>query len=80
MIRFRQVNQGIPDEDVTEMIRDNPPENFFADFQANFFSGAFRVLKRVIKMRNIAPPVVERREKATLHFLNREIRESRGGR
>jgi type I restriction enzyme R subunit len=80
MIRFDQVKQDILDEDMTEMIRNNPPDVVYAAFQDAFFKGAIRMFQRDNEMRNIVLTDAQAREKATRHFFNRAIREVRGGR
>lgn len=80
MIRFDQVKQDVLDEDMTEMIRNNPPDVVYAAFQDAFFKGAIRMFQRDNEMRNIVLTDAQAREKATRHFFNRALREVRGGR
>src|SRR5262249_7399435 len=40
--RFEQVNREILDEDMVEMLRNNPPDVVFAAFSQAFFKGAIR--------------------------------------
>ena len=79
MIRFEQVNHEILDEDMTEMLRNNPPDVVYAAFQDAFFKGAIRMFQRDNEMRNIVLTDAEARDKATRHFFNRALREVRGG-
>ncbi|NNL19268.1 MAG: type I restriction endonuclease subunit R, partial [Boseongicola sp.] len=80
MIRFDQVKRDILDEDMTEMMRNNPPDVVYAAFQDAFFKGAIRMFQRDNEMRNIVLTDAQAREKATRHFFNRALREVRGGR
>ena len=77
MIRFEQVNREILDEDMTEMLRNNPPDVVYAAFRDAFFQGAIRMFQRDNEMRNIVLTDAEARDKATRHFFGRAIREVR---
>lgn len=77
MIRFEQVNREIMDEDMTEMLRNNPPDVVYAAFRDAFFQGAIRMFQRDNEMKNIVLTDAEARDKATRHFFNRALREVR---
>lgn len=77
MIRFEQVNQEIMNEDMTEMLRNNPPDVVYAAFRDAFFKGAIRLFQRDNEMKNIVLTDAESRDKATRHFFNRAIRVAR---
>ena len=77
MIHFEQVNREILTEDMTEMLRNNPPDVVYAAFRDAFFQGAIRMFQRDNEMRNIVLTDAEAREKATRHFFNRALREVR---
>ena len=77
MIRFEQVNREILTEDMTEMLRNNPPDVVYAAFRDAFFQGAIRMFQRDNEMRNIVLTDAEARDKATRHFFNRALREVR---
>jgi type I restriction enzyme R subunit len=77
MIRFEQVNHEILDEDMTEMLRNNPPDVVYAAFRDAFFQGAIRMFQRDNEMRNIVLTDAEARDKATRHFFQRALREVR---
>ncbi|MCY3877912.1 MAG: DEAD/DEAH box helicase family protein [Rhodobacteraceae bacterium] len=77
MIRFEQVKQDILDEDLSEMLRNNPPDVVYAAFADAFFQGAIRMFQRDNEMRNIVLSDPEARDKATRHFFNRALREVR---
>lgn len=77
MIRFEQVNREIMDEDMTEMLRNNPPDVVYTAFRDAFFQGAIRMFQRDNEMKNIVLTDAEARDKATRHFFNRALREAR---
>lgn len=77
MIRFEQVNREIMDDDLTEMLRNNPPDVVYAAFRDAFFEGAIRMFQRDNEMRNIVLTDAVGRDKATRHFFNRALREVR---
>ena len=77
MIRFEQVNRDILDDDLAEMLRNNPPDVVFNAYSQAFFAGAVRMFQRETEMRNIIMQDREAREKATRHFFNRAMREAR---
>lgn len=77
MIRFEQVNREIIDEDMAEMLRNNPPDVVYSAFRDAFFQGAIRMFQRDNEMRNIVLSDAEARDKATRHFFARALREVR---
>ena len=77
MIRFEQVNREILDDDLSHMLRNNPPDVVYTAFAQAFFKGAIRMFQRDNEMRNIVLTDAAAREKATRHFFNRALREAR---
>lgn len=77
MIRFEQVNREIMDDDLTEMLRNNPPDVVYTAFAQAFFQGAIRMFQRDNEMRNIVLTDGDARDKATRHFFNRALRQAR---
>lgn len=77
MLRFEQVNREILDEDLSEMLRNNPPDVVYAAFRDAFFQGAIRMFQRDNEMRNIVLTDAEARDKATRHFFGRALRDVR---
>lgn len=75
MIRFEQVNREILDDDMSDMLRNNPPDVVYAAFRDAFFQGAIRMFQRDNEMRNIVLTDAEARDKATRHFFNRALRQ-----
>lgn len=76
MLRFEQVNREIMDDDLTEMMRNNPPDVVYTAFAQAFFQGAIRMFQRDNEMRNIVLTDAEARSKATRHFFSRALREA----
>ena len=79
MLRFEQVNRDILNEDMTEMLRNNPPDVVYSAFAQAFFQGAIRMFQRDSEMKNIVLTDAEVREKAIRHFFGRALREVREG-
>ncbi|MCG8041090.1 MAG: DEAD/DEAH box helicase family protein [Candidatus Thiodiazotropha endolucinida] len=79
MIRFEQVNREIMDDDLSEMLHNNPPDVVYTAFAQAFFQGAIRMFQRDNEMRNIVLTDADARDKATRHFFNRALREAREG-
>ena len=77
MVRFEQVNREIIDDDMAEMLRNNPPDVVYAAFSDAFFKGAIRMFQKDNEMRNIVLTDSEARDKATRHFFNRALHEVR---
>lgn len=78
-IRFEQVNREIMDDDLTEMLRNNPPDVVFSAFSEAFFKGAIRLFQRDNEMKSIVLSDSDARNLATRHFFNRALREVREG-
>lgn len=74
-LRFEQVNREIMDEDLTEMLRNNPPDVVFSAFSQAFFKGAIKMFQRDNEMKNIVLSDPQAREQAIRHFFNRALRE-----
>jgi len=76
-LRFEQVNREILDEDMTEMLRNNPPDVVFAAFSEAFFRGAIRMFQRDNEMKSIVLSDADSREQAIRHFFGRALRQAR---
>ncbi|MDE2760046.1 MAG: type I restriction endonuclease subunit R [Paracoccaceae bacterium] len=77
MIRLEQVNRDILDDDLSEMLRKNPPDVVYPAFEKAFFKGSIRMFQRTNEMQNIILSDQEIRDKVTHHFFNRAMREVR---
>ncbi len=78
-LRFEQVNREILDEDMTEMLRNNPPDVVFSAFSEAFFKGAIRMFQRDNEMKSIVLSDAQARDQAIRHFFNRALRQAREG-
>jgi len=78
-LRFEQVNREILDEDMTEMLRNNPPDVVYSAFSQAFFMGAIRMFQRDNEMKSIVLSDAQARDQAIRHFFNRAMREVREG-
>lgn len=76
-VRFEQVNRTIVDEDMAEMLRNNPPDVVYAAFSQAFFKGAIDLFQRDSDMKNIVLTDAQVREQAIRHFFNRALRDVR---
>ena len=76
-IRFEQVNRNIVDDDMAQMLRNNPPDVVYAAFSQAFFKGAIDLFQRDNEMKNIVLTDAQVREQAIRHFFNRALREVR---
>jgi type I restriction enzyme R subunit len=76
-IRFEQVNKNIVDDDMAQMLRNNPPDVVYAAFSQAFFKGAIDLFQRDNEMKNIVLTDAQVREQAIRHFFNRALREVR---
>mgnify|MGYP000108266752 FL=1 len=79
-LRFEQVNREILDEEMTEMLRNNPPDVVFSAFSQAFFRGAIRMFQRDSEMKSIVLSDAEARDQAIRHFFGRALREVNEGR
>lgn len=76
-LRFEQVNREVLDTDMTDMLRNNPPDVVYTAFRDAFFQGAIRMFQRDSDMKSIVLSDPVAREQATRHFFNRALREVR---
>jgi len=76
-LRFEQVNREIMNDDMVELLKNNPPDVVFAAFSQGFYKGAIRMFQRDSDMKNIILTDASAREQAIQHFFNRAYREAR---
>lgn len=75
-LRFEQVNRDIlGDEDLREMLKNNPPDVVFGAFSHAFFEGAIKLFQKDKQLQNIVMSDAQAREQATRHFFSRALRE-----
>jgi type I restriction enzyme, R subunit len=73
-LRFERVTREIMDEDMTEMVRNNPADVVYNAFSQAFFQGMVKMFQQDNEMRNIVMTDKEAREQATRHFFKRAQR------
>lgn len=77
-LRFEQVNRDIlNDEDLKDMLKNNPPDVVYSAFSQAFFEGAIRLFKRDNQLQNVVMTDALAREQAIKHFFSRALREVR---
>ena len=78
-LRFERVTRDIMDEDMTEMVKNNPADVVYNAFSQAFFQGMVRAFQQDNEMRNIVMTDKDAREQATRHFFKRAQRQARDG-
>ena len=78
-LRFEQVNRDIMDENMKEMMRNNPADVVYNAFSQAFFQGMIRTFQKDNEMRNVVMTDKDAREQATRHFFKRAQRMAREG-
>jgi len=76
-LRFERVTHDIMDEDMTEMVRNNPADVVYNAFSQAFFQGMVKMFQQDNEMRNIVMTDKDAREQATRHFFKRAQRQAR---
>ncbi len=70
-LRFEKVNQEIMDDDMKDMMRNNPADVVYNAFSEKFFQGMVRAFQTDNEIQNIVMRDPEAREQATRHFFKR---------
>ncbi|MBW4708122.1 DEAD/DEAH box helicase family protein [Roseobacter sp. YSTF-M11] len=78
-LRFERVTREIMDEEMTEMVRNNPADVVYNAFSQAFFQGMVKMFQQDNEMRNIVMTDKDAREQATRHFFNRAQRQAKTG-
>lgn len=78
-LRFERVTREIMDEDMTEMVRNNPADVVYNAFSQAFFQGMVKMFQNDNEMRNIVMTDKDARDQATRHFFKRAQRAAREG-
>ncbi|WP_458792301.1 type I restriction endonuclease subunit R [Yoonia sp. MH D7] len=76
-LRFERVTRDIMDDDMTEMVRNNPADVVYNAFSQAFFQSMVKMFQQDNEMRNIVMTDKEAREQATRHFFKRAQRQAR---
>lgn len=77
-LRFERVTREIMDEEMIEMVRNNPADVVYNAFSQAFFRGMVQMFQQDNEMRNIVMTDRDAREQATRHFFKRAQRQARG--
>lgn len=77
-LRFERVTREIMDEDMTEMVKNNPADVVYNAFSQAFFQGMVQMFQQDNEMRNIVMTDKDAREQATRHFFKRAQRQAQG--
>jgi type I restriction enzyme R subunit len=75
-LRFERVNREILDDDMMEMIRNNPADVVYNAFSQAFFQGMVRMFQGDNEMRNVVMTDQNARDQATQHFFKRAQRQA----
>lgn len=73
-LRFERVTRDVMDDDMTEMVRNNPADVVYNAFSQAFFKGMVRMFQNDREMQNIVMRDPAAREQATRHFFKRAQR------
>ncbi|MBZ4024071.1 DEAD/DEAH box helicase [Rhodobacter sp. TJ_12] len=76
-LRFERVQREVMNDDMTEMIRNNPADVVYTAFSQAFFQGMVKMFQQDNEMRNIVMTDKDAREQATRHFFKRAQRQAR---
>lgn len=74
-LRFERVTRDIMDENMTEMVKNNPADVVYNVFSQAFFQGMVQMFQQDNEMRNIVMTDKDAREQATRHFFKRAQRQ-----
>ena len=77
-LRFERVTRDIMDEDMTEMVGNNPADVVCNAFSQAFFQRMVKMLQQDNEMRNIVMAAKDACEQATRHFFKRAKRQAQG--
>ena len=75
-LRFERVTRDIMDEDMTEMVKNNPADVVYNAFSQAFFQGMVQMFQNDNEMRNIVMTDKDARDQATKHFFKRAQRQA----
>ncbi|OOY31256.1 DEAD/DEAH box helicase family protein [Thioclava sp. F36-6] len=78
-LRFERVTRDVMDDDMTEMMRNNPADVVYNAFSQAFFQQMVKMFQQDNEMRNIVMTDKDAREQATRHFFKRAQRQARNG-
>lgn len=76
-LRFERVTRDVMDDEMTEMMRNNPADVVYNAFSQAFFQQMVKMFQQDNEMRNIVMTDKDAREQATRHFFKRAQRQAR---
>lgn len=76
-LRFEQVKQEVMDDEMSDMLRNNPPDVVYNAFSQAFFRNLIRLFQRENEMKNVVLTDAQARERTTRFFFNRALRQVR---
>ncbi|WP_093039292.1 type I restriction endonuclease subunit R [Roseovarius azorensis] len=77
-LRFERVNREILDDEMLDMMRNNPADVVYNAFSQAFFQGMVRMFQGDNEMRSVVMTDRAAREQATRHFFKRAQRQAQG--
>ncbi|MEQ9695090.1 DEAD/DEAH box helicase family protein [Shimia sp. SDUM112013] len=78
-LRFERVNREVLDDNMLDMMRNNPADVVYNAFSQAFFQGMVKMFQQDNEMRNVVMTDKEAREQATRHFFKRAQRQAMSG-
>ncbi|MDC0343698.1 DEAD/DEAH box helicase family protein [bacterium] len=78
-LRFERVTRDVMDQEMTEMVRNNPADVVYNAFSQAFFQGMVRMFQNDREMQSIVMRDPAAREQATRHFFKRAQRQALEG-
>ncbi|MFD0908688.1 type I restriction endonuclease subunit R [Ruegeria arenilitoris] len=75
-LRFERVNREILDDEMLDMMRNNPADVVYNAFSRAFFQGMVRMFQQDNEMRSVVMTDKDAREQATRHFFKRAQRQA----
>ena len=75
-LRFERVNREILDDEMEELLRNNPTDVVYNTFAQAFFQGMVKLFQQDNEMRNIVMTDSDARQQATRHFFRRAQRQA----
>ncbi len=78
-LRFERVNREIMDDEMMDMLRNNPADVVYGAFSQAFFQGMVRMFHSDREMQSIVMRDPDAREQATQHFFKRAQRMAKTG-
>ncbi|HAU1788575.1 TPA: type I restriction endonuclease subunit R [Legionella pneumophila] len=77
-LRFEKVNQEIlSDENLKDMLKNNPPDVVFGAFSQAFFESAIQLFQRDNQLQSIMMTDADARHQAIKHFFGRALKEAK---